>query len=282
MVLVLPWPMWEDALPREFPYGTWGFVALLIVSIIYLLTMWLIGFLFLRTYRLFPQKKEYKYFGTGILIVAFFDTIHALGEIMFFITNDSRVPIFLDTNVVFYFYPTVTSLCVMGIFTFYMLVYTYGVYKLEEKKPSDNVFYALGFLGIALGLNPYNFWHMIKPEGAFDTKPITGILLLIVGILAVYKFYTTLKTKLSLELEKAPGGVKRIKIVTWGLILMLILVFLMMPHGMLATLAGKGVEWAKVAMIAITCIKLISLASSAILIYSGFVWPSWAERIFGK
>jgi len=282
MVLVLPWPMWEDALPREFPYGTWGFVALLIISIAYLLTMWLIGLLFLRTYKLFPQKKEYKYFGIGILTVAFFDSIHVLGDIMFFIMNDSRVPIALGADVVFYFYPTATSLSVMGIFVFYILVYTYGVYKLEERKPFDNVFYALGLLGIALGLNPYNFWHMVKPEGAFDTKPITGIFLLIVGILAVYKFYTALKTKLSLELEKAPGGMKRIKIVTWGLILMLILVFLMVPHGMLASLAGKGVEWAKVAMIVITYIKLISLGSSAILIYSGFVWPSWAERIFGK
>jgi len=282
MASVFPWPIWEDAQPREYPYSLGGFIAFIIIAVMYLLIMWLIGILFLRTYKLYPQKKEYKYFGIGVLTVAFFDTIHTIGHILFFIMNDSRVPIILGNHAVFYFYPTATSLSTMGIFVFYILVYTYGVYKLGKVKMFDRIFYALGFIGIAVGLNPYNFWHMVKPEDVFDTKPITGAFLLIVGLLAVYKFYKALKIKLGPELEKMPLGMKRIKLVTWGLILMLLMVFLMVPHGMLAPLASKGVEWAKIALIVITCIKTISLGSSAVLIYAGFIWPRWAERIFAK
>jgi len=279
MANVLPWQIWDEAQPRTYPYGLWGFVILIIIGFIYLFTMWIIGILFYRTYKLYPQRKEYKYFSIGITAVALFDTIHVIGDVLFFIMNDSRVPISLGANTVFYFYPFATSLSVMGIFIFYILVYTYGVYKLGERKTFDYVFYLLGVLGIAFGLNPYNFWHMIKPEGVFDTKPITGTLLLIVGILAVMKFYVALKTKIIADLKKVPVGLKRIKLVTWGLTLMLILVILMVPHGILATIREP---WALASMVIITILKLASLGSSAVLIYSGFVWPSWAERLFGR
>ncbi|MCR8473660.1 MAG: hypothetical protein QXE21_05420 [Candidatus Korarchaeota archaeon] len=280
MTLTLPWPMWANAQPRPYPYGTWGFLAMLIIGIVYLTIMWIAGLLFLRTYRTFPQRVEYKYFGIAILTVAFFDSIHVLGDILFYLTNDSRVLIQLGADVAFYLYPTATSLSVTGVFIAFSLIYAYSVHKLGEIKPIDYIFYTLSIVGIALGLNPYNWWHMIRPEGAFDTKPITGIFLLIVGIMSVRKFYVSLKAKLGPELEKLPAGAKRIKLVTIALVLLLLLVFLMMPHGMLAALATQ-VEWAKIAMIIVTYIKLLSLATSAILLYSGLVWPNWAQKIFG-
>lgn len=280
MTLVLPWPIWADAGFREYPYGVWGFLAVLIIGVVYLAIMWLVGLLFFRIHRLFPQKIEYKYFGFAVLTVAFFDTLHVIGDILFYLMNDSRVPIVITEGVEFYFYPTATSLSVMGVFIAYMLVYTYGVHKLERRERFDWIFYALGIIGIILGLNPLNWWHIIRPAGMFDTKPITGTFLLIVGILSVYKFYNSLRVKLGPELKALPAGEKRVKIVTIALILLLLLVILMIPHGMLAALATKF-EWAKIAMVVITYAKLISLAASALLLYSGLVWPNWAQRIFG-
>lgn len=281
MTLVLPWAIWASASSRPYPYGTEGFLAMITIGLICLTVILTVGFLLIRTHKLFPQKVEYKYFGAAMLAIAISGYIHALGNVLFYFTNDSRVIINLGTNVVLYFYPTTTSLAVMGTFLAYIFIYFYGIRKLEKIRPLDYAFIVLGIAGIILSLSPYNWWHMIKPTGAFDTKPMTGIFLLIVGLLSVYKFYTSLRTRLGQELRTLPAGSKRVKLVAIALFLLLVQVILMIRHSMLAD-AATYYEWARAAMIIVTYAKLLSLALFALLLYSGLTWPKWVQRIFGK
>lgn len=276
---VYPWSIWAEASAREYPYGDIGFIILTVVAISYLIIMWYVGSSFLKTYKLYPGRKEYKYLGLGFLIVAFFDTLHVFGDIAFYFTNDSRVIIELGGGNQLYYLPLATSLSVMGIFIFFAGLYLYSLEKIGAPRGLiDNVFFALVVLGIIMGLNPYNFWHMIAPENAFDTKPVTGILLLIVGLLAIFKFKKTIERIIGEVGEESKHREIRAKLITYSLFLIALLVILMVPHGMLATIEA---DWAKIAMIIVTIFKLTSLASSALLLYAGTVWPSWAEKLFG-
>jgi len=116
METVLPWPIWKNAQPREYPYGSSGLLFALVISIIYLTTLLVIGLLFRKVSKELknPQLKDWSY---GFLVVFTFDTLHVIGDILFYLTNDSRVPISFD-SIVLYYYPTATSLSVLGIIFF--------------------------------------------------------------------------------------------------------------------------------------------------------------------
>lgn len=275
---VLPWPIWGSCEPRPYPYGFWGFIFLIIIGIIYLATMWIVGILFYRTYRIVP-RREYKLLSVGVLSVALFDTMHVIGDILFFVMNDSRAPIRLN-SVEFYFMPFATSLSVMGIIIFYICLFHYGKVKLGEgKNIKYYVFMMLALIGIVLGFNPYNFWHMMPPSNVLDTKPITGTLLLVVGIISLAKFYGAVKRVVFESMRTKPYNIIRMRLLTMSVILMFFLVFLMIPHAMLAMIQE---DWAKTLMVAITGVKLLSLGLSAFLLYVSIIWPDWFKRFVEK
>lgn len=275
---VLPWPIWNSCEPRPYPYGFWGFIFLTIIGIIYLATMWIIGILFYKTYRIVP-RREYKLLTVGILSVALFDTIHVIGDTLFFVMNDSRTPIRLN-SAEFYFLPFATSLSVMGIIIFYICLFHYGKIKLREgKNIRYYIFMMLALIGIVLGFNPYNFWHMIPPPNVPDTKPITGTLLLVVGLISIAKFYGAVKRVVFESMKTKPYNIIRMRLLIMSVILMFLLVFLMIPHAMLAMIQE---DWAKTLMVAITGVKLLSLGSSAFLLYISMIWPDWFKRFIEK
>jgi len=266
--VVLLWPIWALASPRSYPYGFIGFILTTVIGTIYVIIMIIIGILFLRSARTF-RKRELNYLGLAILIVGICDTFHVIGDIFFYLTNDSRVPIDLD-GFTLYYYPTATCLSTFGIILAYTLIYLFGAIQTRQRFTTiDRIVTILGIIGIGFGVNPYNWWHMIPPEGAMTTIPITGTFLLVMGILATYSLYRYYQVKLVAEMKVDAVGRLRLKLILAGIGFLGLLVALMMLHAILAVMG------AKILMLIVTYFKIFSLVASVILLYLGVVAPSF-------
>jgi len=278
MEIVLPWSIWEDAQPRKYPYGFSGLLFALIISIVYLITLLIIGLLFREASKEL-KNPQLKYWSYGFLVVFTFDVLHVIGDVLFYLTNDSRVPISFD-SVVFYYYPTATSLSVAGIIVFYMLVFYYSILQIHKKLIfSDKIIIFLDVIGILIGLSPYNWWHMTPPEGVIDTKPITGMFLLILGIIAVFAFFKYLRNVVKPKAKEDKLKAIQFKFLRIGFVFMIALTLLMVLHGIMARFK---VPWAATGLLIITFFKLLSMILTAIFVWIGFCTPRFIIRKYVK
>ena len=278
MGTVFPWPIWAKASPRTYPYGDLGFIFITLIGVVYLILMWFIGISFYKAFKA-SSRREIKYFSIGLLSIAFFDTLHSAGNALFYFLNDSRVPIEIG-SVTIYYLPFATSLSTMGLFICYTMIYLYAAVMMRNQIAAvDKFVILLGIISIFVGFNPYNWWHMVPPEGAIDTKPLTGTLILIMGFITAIMFIKNYRVRLKRELREKPHSVIRLKLTLIGIILLVAQIFLMTLHGTMATIKAP---WAATALLIITGAKLISLSLSVTFIYIGTIWPAWAEKIFKK
>jgi len=264
--LVLMWPIWEYASPRPYPYGVAEFVAMTVLGVIYVTIMITIGGLFIR-YAKNSGKRELNYLGYSILIVGICDVFHAIGDVLFYLTNDSRVPINLN-GITLYYYPTATCLSTFGILLAYTLFYLFGAIQTKQQFTLfDRITIALGLIGIGFGINPYNWWHMVPPENSIVTIPITGIFLLVMGSLATGSLYRYYKLKLVPELKDELREQRRLRFVLLGVGFLGALVVLMILHAVFAVMEIK------LLMLIVTYLKILSIIASVTFLYIGIASP---------
>mgnify|MGYP000271123042 CR=1 FL=1 len=258
--------MWSEATGRCYPYGLYAFWLYVIMGSFYVIVMLFIGILFLRASKIL-KKKRFSLLGIAFVLVGFLDSLHVIGHVLFLLLNDSRAPIKFNSYIL-YFYPFATSLAVSGIIIYFTLLYVYS--SLEVKSHLgivDRIVIAIGGAGIALALNPYNWWNMIPPKNAINTTPLTGLVILILGalsILSLRRYHVILTSKL----VRDPISEVKLKLFLAGIILLAIAVILMMPHVFLAKMHYYD------ALLVVTSFKLALLTLSALCFYLGLVAPA--------
>ena len=264
--IVLPWPIWSQGEGRPYPYGFYAFVIYIVMGAIYVSVMIIIGYLFLRASKTLKAKKFYL-LGLSFLLLGTFDTLHIIGHALFFLFNDSRTPIRVNGTAI-YFYPLTTSLATGIIVLYFTLLYVFGAIETRNKlSPIDKVMILMGIVGIAVALNPYNWWHMIPPENANNTIPITGTLILLSGLAAIsslYKYYRILASKIAED----PISEIKLKLFLMGIITLATMMVLMIMHAFLARIKLYYL------LLTIITLKLILLIISAISFYLSLIAPA--------
>ena len=263
---VFPWPIWSQGKGRPYPYGFYAFVIYTVVGMVYVSVMIIIGYLFLRASKTLKAKKFYL-LGFSFLLVGIFDTLHIIGHTLFFLFNDSRTPIRVN-GIVIYFYPLTTSLAIGTIILYFTLLYVFGAIETRNKLcPIDKVVILMGIVGITIALNPYNWWHMIAPENALNTMPITGSLILLSGLVAIFslcRYYRILASKIAED----PISEIKLKLFFVGIITLATTMILMIIHAF-----STRMQLYDLLLIA-TTLKLVLLIISAISFYLSLIAPA--------
>lgn len=140
---------------------------------------------------------------------------------------------------------------------------------------SDKIIILLNIVGIFIGINPFNWWHMTPPEEAFDTKPITGMFLFILGILAVFAFFKYVMGIVRPQAKEDKTKAVQFKFLKISLIFMSLLTLLMVLHGIMAKFKAP---WVVTGLLIVTFFKLLSMILMAIFVWIGLCTPKFIVK----
>ncbi len=253
------WPEWWSAegikltqRPLAWTIFAFSYCAIMIIVGLYLLY---------KGIKL--RRGSLKILGFAIFIVGFNDTFHGLAIEGARAVGTTHIP--GEFPVI----PTAAMISIVVFCIFQLLLITW---KYKALKKPINKFgwfsYLFGLITIILVILPYNWWLLEPPEGAINTRPITGTFLLILGILVAIHLIGYYREKISRTEELKPVTKVLLRIFLVGTFLLIISILLVILHGMFQALGLP-----EIALTIITAIKLGFLIISVILYTLSLVPP---------
>lgn len=211
---------WQHATYYTFPSTA---IPAIIIYPFFIIIATIVGRAMLKASKymtITSKKKSLISLGLCHLFSSMGTLSHELGLITFYIIGVSGSPVKLARYEILVHPLSLMIASILGILSF-LFLYLFGLYEFRgEERIFDYVIVFFAMAVIILIPNPYNWWGLIEPLGAFCLRKITNLLMLIFGLIATinvaFPAYRNLKVAIETLLKL------RIKLIILSIVMMFI------------------------------------------------------------